>query len=76
MYANHKVFSLSVDHVTINCFNMGIKTDGFTAVKDETWTPPVTLANQIPSATTGICTIICLTYNGTAFVGSTQVTCT
>ena len=30
------------------------------------WTPPVSLASQIPSATSGICTITCFTYvNGT-----------
>lgn len=27
------------------------------------WTPPLTLANQIPKSTTGTCTITCTTYN-------------
>jgi len=38
------------------------------------WTPAVSLANQIPSATSGTCTITCTTYNGSTSVGSK--TCT
>lgn len=34
------------------------------------WTPPLSLASQIPSATGGTCTIICTTYYGNAAVGS------
>ena len=40
------------------------------------WTPPLTLANQIPSATSGSCTITCTTYNGTTVVGSKSCTIT
>lgn len=38
------------------------------------WTPPVSLASQIPSAVSGICTITCDTYSGSTKVGSK--TCT
>lgn len=34
------------------------------------WTPPLSLANQIPSATSGVCTITCTTYNGSTSIGS------
>lgn len=35
-----------------------------------TWTPPVTLAAQIPSATSGLCTISCATYIGGVLTGT------
>lgn len=40
------------------------------------WTPPLTLANQIPNAVSGKCTITCKTYNGTTEVGSKTCTMT
>lgn len=40
------------------------------------WTPAVSLANQIPSALTGTCTITCTTYNGTTKIGSKTCTLT
>lgn len=39
-----------------------------------TWTPPIDLANQIPSATSGTCTITCQTYNGSTLIGTKTVT--
>ena len=38
------------------------------------WTPTVSLANQIPNATSGVCTITCITYNVNTKIGSK--TCT
>ena len=38
------------------------------------WTPALSLANQIPSATSGTCTITCTTYSGSTSIGSK--TCT
>lgn len=35
-----------------------------------TWTPPVSLAAQIPSATSGLCTISCATYIGGVLTGT------
>lgn len=40
------------------------------------WTPPVSLASQIPKAVTGTCTITCTTYNGNTSVGSKTCTLT
>lgn len=40
------------------------------------WTPAVSLANQIPSALTGTCTITCATYNGSTKIGSKTCTLT
>ena len=40
------------------------------------WTPALTLANQIPNAVSGKCTITCTTYSGTTEVGSKTCTLT
>lgn len=40
------------------------------------WTPALTLANQIPNALTGTCTITCETYNGSTKIGSKTCTLT
>lgn len=40
------------------------------------WTPPLTLASQIPKAVTGTCTITCTTYNGSTSIGSKTCTLT
>lgn len=40
------------------------------------WTPALTLANQIPSALTGTCTITCETYSGSTKIGSKTCTLT
>lgn len=40
------------------------------------WTPGLTLANQIPNALTGTCTITCSTYNGDTLIGSKTCTLT
>lgn len=45
-----------------------------TTATSVSWTPPLSLASQIPNATTGTCTITCTTYSGTESIGSK--TCT
>lgn len=40
------------------------------------WTPPYTLANQIPSATSGLCTITCETFSNGVSVGKRTCTLT
>lgn len=40
------------------------------------WTPALTLANQIPNAISGTCTITCNTYNGSTKIGSKTCTLT
>ena len=47
-----------------------------TTATSVSWTPPLALANQIPSATSGTCTITCTTYNGSTSVGSKTCTLT
>lgn len=37
------------------------------------WTVPLTLASQIPSGTSGTCTITCKTYNGSTLIGTKTV---
>lgn len=39
-----------------------------------TWTLPLSLAAMLPSATSGLCTIICQTYIGDALTGTTSCT--
>ena len=38
-----------------------------------TFTPPLSLADQIPKATSGTCTITCKTYNGSTLIGTKTV---
>ena len=40
------------------------------------WTPPTTLASQIPNASSGTCTFTCTTYNGNTVVGTSTKTIT
>ena len=40
------------------------------------WTPPTSLASQIPNNTTGTCTLTCYTYNGNTLVGTSTATVT
>lgn len=47
-----------------------------TASTSVSWTPTLTLANQIPNAVSGKCTITCKTYSGTTEVGSKTCTMT
>ena len=39
------------------------------------WTPALSLAQYIPTAGSGSCTVYCDTYNGATLVGTTQTTC-
>ncbi len=47
-----------------------------TTATSVSWTPPVSLASQIPKAVTGTCTITCTTYNGSTNIGSKTCTLT
>lgn len=40
-----------------------------TTATSVSWMPPLSLASQIPNATTGTCTITCTTYSGTTSIG-------
>ena len=41
-----------------------------------TWTPPVSLGNQIPNSTSGTCVITVDTYNGSTLIGTTNTNLT
>ena len=47
-----------------------------TTATSVSWTPPVSLASQIPKAVTGTGTITCTTYNGSTKIGSKTCTLT
>ena len=47
-----------------------------TTATSVSWTPPLSLAGQIPKAVTGTCTITCTTYNGNTSIGSKTCTLT
>lgn len=47
-----------------------------TSATSVSWTPPLSLASQIPNTTSGVCTITCTTYNGSTSVGSKTCTMT
>ena len=47
-----------------------------TTVASVSWTPALSLASQIPNATSGTCTITCTTYNGNTNIGSKTCTLT
>ena len=40
------------------------------------WTVPLSLASQIPTSTSGTCTITCKTYNGSSLIGTKSVSFT
>lgn len=47
-----------------------------TTATSVSWTPALSLASQIPNATSGTCTITCITYNGSTNIGSKTCTLT
>ena len=59
--------------LTYKCVN-ATGTIGTGLGTSKTWTVPLALANQIPKATSGTCTITCKTYNGSTLIGTKTVT--
>lgn len=47
-----------------------------TTATSVSWTPPLSLASQIPKAVSGTCTITCTTYNDSTSIGSKTCTLT
>lgn len=45
-----------------------------TTATSVSWTPPTSLASQIPNSTSGTCTLTCYTYNGNTLVGTSTTT--
>ena len=68
--------STSTTHTLLYSFGNASGTIASNVGASVSWTPPLTLANQIPSASSGICTITCQSYNGGALTGTRTCTLT
>ena len=66
--------STSTTHTLLYSFGSTSGTIATNVGASVSWTPPLSLASQIPNATSGICTITCQSYNGGTLTGSR--TCT
>ena len=65
--------SSSFDHTVSYAIGDASGTIGSDLGTSVTWTPPLSLANQLPSATSGKVTITCKTYNGSTLIGTKTV---
>ena len=68
--------SESTVHTLLYSFGNASGTIGQNIGASTTWTPALTLANQIPNATSGICTITCQSYNNGYLTGTRTCTLT
>jgi len=68
--------SSSFDHTLTYKFGSATGTIGADLGTSKAWTVPLSLASQIPSGTSGTCTITCKTYNGTTLIGTKTVSFT
>ena len=65
--------SSAFDHKLKYKFGDATGTIGTDLGTSKAWTVPLELASQIPSSTSGTCTITCETYNGTTLIGTKTV---
>lgn len=68
--------SSSFDHTLTYKFGSATGTIGSDLETSKAWTVPLSLASQIPSGTSGTCTITCKTYNGSTLIGTKTVSFT
>ena len=68
--------SSSFDHTLTYKFGSATGTIGADLGTSKAWTVPLSLASQIPSGTSGTCTITCKTYNGSTLIGTKTVSFT
>lgn len=68
--------SSSFDHTLTYKFGDATGTIGTDLGTSKAWTVPLSLASQIPSGTSGTCTITCKTYNGSTLIGTKTVSFT
>lgn len=68
--------SSSFDHTLTYKFGSATGTIGTDLGTSKAWTVPLSLASQIPSGTSGTCTITCKTYNGSTLIGTKTVSFT
>ena len=74
IYTNRQ--SSSTTHTLTYSFGSATGTIGTNVGASVNWKPPLTLANQIPNATSGLCTITCSSYNGGTLTGTRTCTVT
>jgi hypothetical protein len=67
---NTNRLSSSATHTLKYAFGSATGTIATDVGDSASWTPPVSLASQIPSATSGVCTITCETYYGGVLTGT------
>ena len=68
--------SSSFDHTLTYKFGNATGTIGTDLGTSKAWTVPLSLASQIPSGTSGTCTVTCKTYNGSTLIGTKSVSFT
>ena len=68
--------SSSFDHTLTYKFGNATGTIGSDLATSKAWEVPLSLASQIPSGTSGTCTITCKTYNGSTLIGTKTVSFT
>lgn len=73
---NTNRYSSSFTHTITYSFGGASGTIGTNVGASVSWTPPLTLANQIPNATSGVATITCVTYSGGTAIGTKTTTIT
>lgn len=66
----------SFTHTLTYKFGSASGTIGSNLGTSASWSPPLTLANQIPNTTSGVVTITCTTYNGSTKISTKSVTIT
>ena len=68
LYTNR--LNTSQTHTFTYLFGNASGTIGTSITTTATWTPPLSLASQIPNATSGTCAISCVTYSGGVMTGT------
>ena len=68
--------SSAFKHTLTYKFGSATGTIGSELDTSRAWTVPLSLASQIPNATSGTCTITCKTYNGSTLIGTKTVSFT
>ena len=74
IYTNRQ--STATTHTLLYSFGSASGTIASNVGASVSWTPPLSLASQIPNATSGICTITCQSYNGGTLTGTRTCTVT
>lgn len=68
--------SSSFTHTLTYSFGSASGTIATGVATSQSWTPPLSLANQVPNGTSGTCTITCYTYNGSTHIGTKSINIT